>query len=101
MQEDYKINCFAHYNYCFPFQFLETDENSPKHIERIYCGHLFHQECFYTFMKLPPFGNKTCKKCGHRIYHFKWSLSDKLAEERWAHEQARERELQEVADFFK
>lgn len=51
-------------------------------------------------MKTPPFGNKKCKACGARIYHFKWSLSDQLAEERWAHEQARERELQEVTEFF-
>ncbi|XP_056639960.1 uncharacterized protein LOC130447264 [Diorhabda sublineata] len=87
---------------CFPSdpKLLENDENSPKHIERIYCGHLFHQECFFNYMKQPPFGNKHCGICGKKIYHFKWSLSDKLAEERWAHEQARERELQEVVDFF-
>lgn len=82
------------------FQLLEKDENSPKHIERLYCGHLFHQECLLNYMKLPPFGNKKCKICGKNISHFKWSLSDKLAEERWAHEQARERELQEVTEFF-
>lgn len=88
---------------CFPADpsELEFDENSPKHIERVYCGHLFHLACFYKFMKTPPFGNKKCALCGHKIYHFKWSLSDKLAENRWAHEQARERELEEVVDFFK
>ncbi|XP_008192661.2 uncharacterized protein LOC663687 [Tribolium castaneum] len=87
---------------CFPAdpRELEVDENSPKHIERIYCGHLFHQECFFKFMKKPPFGNKKCNTCGSRIFHFKWSLSDRLAEDRWAHEQARERELQEVTEFF-
>nr|CAI5824572.1 unnamed protein product [Callosobruchus analis]CAI5858989.1 unnamed protein product [Callosobruchus analis] len=87
---------------CFPEDpnLLEKDENSPKHIERVYCGHLFHQDCFFTYMKLPPFGNKTCSTCGKRIYHFKWTLSDKLAEDRWAHHQARERELSEVTEFF-
>ncbi|CAH1159441.1 unnamed protein product [Phaedon cochleariae] len=87
---------------CFPTdpELLEKDETSPKHIERVYCGHLFHQDCFFSYMKLPPFGNKTCSVCGKKIHHFKWSLSDKLAEDRWAHEQARERELQEVAEFF-
>lgn len=87
---------------CFPSnpELLETNENAPKHIERVFCGHLFHFECFMKFMKSPPFGNKTCNICGSKIYHFKWSLSDKLAEQRWAYQQARERELQEVQDFF-
>ncbi|XP_060531165.1 uncharacterized protein LOC132704877 [Cylas formicarius] len=87
---------------CFPDDpnLLERDENSPNHIERIYCSHLFHQACLLAFLKQPPFGNKKCAKCGSKISHFKWSLSDKLAEARWAHEQARERELQEVTDFF-
>lgn len=52
-------------------------------------------------MKTPPFGNKRCASCNHTIHHPKWSLSDKLAEDRWAHQQARERELNEVEDFFK
>ncbi|KAJ3657465.1 hypothetical protein Zmor_009266 [Zophobas morio] len=95
-------NCQFCKQRCFPSdpRQLEIDENSPKHIERVHCGHLFHQECFFAFMKQPPFGNKKCSACGARIFHFKWSLSDRLAEERWAHEQARERELQEVTDFF-
>ncbi|KAL3267067.1 hypothetical protein HHI36_011208 [Cryptolaemus montrouzieri] len=80
---------------------LELDENSPNHIERIYCGHLFHLECLVKFMRTPPFGNKKCSVCGQKISHHKWNLSDRLAENRWAHEQARERELEEVTDFFK
>ncbi|CAH0560228.1 unnamed protein product [Brassicogethes aeneus] len=96
-------NCQVCNQLCFPKDpnDLVSDENSPKHIERVYCGHLFHQECFFKFMKTPPFGNKKCTTCGHRIHHYKWSLSDKLAEDRWAHEQARERELEEVTEFFK
>lgn len=91
------------YNFSFIFcnlQLLEKDENSPKHVERVYCGHLFHQECLFAYMKMPPFGNKKCAACGSKIFHPKWSLSDKLAEDRWAHQQARERELAEVTDFF-
>jgi hypothetical protein len=45
-------------------------------------------------------GGKKCPKCGQRIYHDKWRLSEKLAEDRWAHQQARERELKEVAEFL-
>lgn len=79
-----------------------TDENADLHIERLYCGHLFHLHCLVTFMKTPPFhGGKKCPTCGQRVYHEKWGLSDRLAEDRWAHQQARDRELAEVADFFK
>ncbi|XP_012261543.2 uncharacterized protein LOC110116774 isoform X2 [Athalia rosae] len=78
-----------------------TDENSDLHIERLYCSHLFHQQCLITYMKTPPFhGGKKCPGCGQRVYHDKWVVSERLAEDRWAHEQARVRELAEVADFF-
>ncbi|KAF5280492.1 hypothetical protein FQA39_LY18037 [Lamprigera yunnana] len=80
---------------------LEVREDSPRHIERIYCGHLFHNECLLKYLKTPPFGNKKCTICDQKIYHQKWTVSANLAETRWAHEQARERELAEVEDFFK
>ncbi|KAF5308254.1 hypothetical protein FQR65_LT06247 [Abscondita terminalis] len=88
---------------CLPAdpELIEPNEEAPKHIERIYCGHLFHKECLLNYMKAPPFGNKRCALCGEKIFHHKWCVSDKLAENRWAHEQARERELAEVEDFFK
>lgn len=77
------------------------DENSDSHVERLYCSHLFHQRCLLLYMKTPPFhGGKKCPGCGQRIYHDKWAISERLAEDRWAHEQARVRELEEVADFF-
>ncbi|XP_017772704.1 PREDICTED: uncharacterized protein LOC108559848 [Nicrophorus vespilloides] len=79
---------------------LELNENGPKHVERIYCSHLYHMQCLIKYMKTPPFGNKQCPTCRSPIYHHKWTLSDKLAENRWAHEQAKERELAEVEDFF-
>ena len=43
---------------------------------------------------------KKCPKCMTRIYHDKWNISPKLAEERWAHHEARKRELDEVVDFL-
>lgn len=33
----------------------ETNETANMHIERLYCGHLFHLRCLVTFMKTPPF----------------------------------------------
>ncbi|XP_066993090.2 uncharacterized protein [Anabrus simplex] len=88
---------------CLPRQpeEAENDETSDRHVERVYCGHLFHQQCLISYMKTPPFhGGKKCPACGQRIYHDKWRLSEKLAEDRWAHQQARERELKEVAEFL-
>lgn len=88
---------------CLPAdpQDAERDETADKHVERLYCSHLFHLQCLITYMKTPPFqGGKKCPTCKQQIYHDKWRVSEKLAEDRWAHQQARERELKEVADFF-
>lgn len=88
---------------CLPInpEEIVTDENADFHAERLYCGHLFHLKCLVTYMKTPPFhGGKKCPSCGQRVYHDKWGLSDKLAEARWAHQEARARELAEVEDFF-
>lgn len=38
--------------------------------------------------------------CGVRVSHDRWALNVKLAEARWAQQQARERELEEVKDFL-
>lgn len=38
--------------------------------------------------------------CGVRIAHDRWALNVSLAEARWALQQARERELEEVKDFL-
>jgi hypothetical protein len=45
-------------------------------------------------------GIKKCQSCRQTIYHEKWKVTPKLAEARWAHEQARNRELGEVVEFF-
>ncbi|XP_041354716.1 uncharacterized protein LOC121372466 [Gigantopelta aegis] len=76
--------------------------SDPKRgIERVYCGHLFHNECLDAYMKTPPFtGGKKCPGCDQRIFHDKWKIPPELAETRWAHKQARQRELEEVVDFL-
>lgn len=38
--------------------------------------------------------------CDVRISHDRWALNIRLAEARWAQQQARERELLEVKDFL-
>lgn len=38
--------------------------------------------------------------CQMQLSHDRWGLSVKLAEARWAQQQARERELEEVIDFL-
>ena len=45
-------------------------------------------------------GGKKCLSCDARIYHDKWSITPEVAEARWAHKQAKERELDEVIDFM-
>ena len=70
-------------------------------IEMVYCGHLYHHSCLDQLMTSPPFGeNKKCPTCGKTIFHDKWNVSAKLMEERWAHQEARKREVDEVADFL-
>lgn len=70
-------------------------------VEWVYCKHIYHHTCLDKYMKSPPFtGGKKCLKCGSRIYHEKWNISPELAEERWAHKEARKREIEEVTDFL-
>lgn len=45
-------------------------------------------------------GGKECPACASIIYHDKWKDSEKTREERWAHKEAKQRELDEVADFL-
>ncbi|KAL4232939.1 hypothetical protein ACF0H5_007627 [Mactra antiquata] len=72
-----------------------------KRVERVYCGHLYHHGCLAKYMKTPPFKDgKFCPTCGKQIFHDKWKVSAELAEARWAHKQARQRELAEVTDFL-
>ncbi|XP_070541499.1 uncharacterized protein [Ptychodera flava] len=78
-----------------------TDESSDRFLERVYCAHLYHRGCLDTYMKTPPFtGGKLCPGCKQRIYHGEWNITPKLAEDRWAHKEAKRRELDEVVDFL-
>ena len=45
-------------------------------------------------------GGKKCLACQQRIFHDKWNIAPRLAEDRWAHHEARKREIDEVADFL-
>lgn len=104
-------------------------EEDDRYVIRMFCGHVYHQDCLRKFMSEPPFplGGKICpatKKhprsdrrgggkrvasggttgselCQQRVTHDKWGLNDvKSAEAKWAHQQARIRELEEVIDFL-
>ncbi|XP_071941194.1 uncharacterized protein [Antedon mediterranea] len=95
--------CAVCKEYVFPTDptHVVNDPHHGRHVEWVYCGHLFHNGCISEYMKTPPFtGGKKCPACGKRIYHDKWKITPKTAEERWAHEQARQRELEEVVDFL-
>ena len=43
---------------------------------------------------------KKCPVCKLRIYHDKWNIPPQLAEDRWAHKEAKQRELDDVIDAF-
>lgn len=110
------------------------DDTKDNYVERVYCGHTYHQGCLKKYMREPPFpaNGKTCPapskhlrsdmshlpkviaaatnqtrksqtllaSCGMRLSHDRWGLNVKLAEARWAQQQARVRELEEVIDFL-
>ncbi|CAG5134157.1 unnamed protein product [Candidula unifasciata] len=84
-----------------PVDPLTESTQRGRQIEKVYCGHLFHFMCLNKFMKTPPFAEgKQCPTCGKQIFHDKWKVSSEVMETRWAHKQARQRELEEVADFM-
>ncbi|XP_065175794.1 uncharacterized protein LOC135805649 [Sycon ciliatum] len=90
---------------CFPDDpaRIVEDLEDAQHIERILCNHLYHRKCLDDYMKTPPFkGGKKCKAkgCEQRIFHERWNVSEKLAEDRWAHQEAKRREIDEVVEFL-
>lgn len=128
-------------NRCLPEKAsnVVTDDTQDNYVERVYCGHQYHQGCLKQYIREPPFppAGKTCpaqKKhprsdeqrkivhlqaattsrkpqtsgtgstlslsCNIRLSHDRWGLNVKLAEARWAQQQARVRELEEVIDFL-
>lgn len=68
---------------------------------------MYSNVVYLLFAVVPPIkntrsANQLDKKttCGVRVSHDRWALNVKLAEARWAQQQARERELEEVKDFL-
>ena len=58
--------------------------------------------CLTEYMHTPPF-EKFCSRCGERVHHPKFPSDAKSLEriaKSWSMEQARQREIQEVIDFF-
>ncbi|GFN80703.1 E3 ubiquitin protein ligase rin2 [Plakobranchus ocellatus] len=79
----------------------ESATRGKHRVEKVYCGHLFHLICLHKHMKTPPFSEgKFCPACGKQIFHEKFKVSAKVLEDRWAHKQAKQRELEEVVDFL-
>lgn len=52
---------------------VEISDASDEYVERVYCGHIYHQGCLKRFMREPPFpaGGKLCpaKKAHPRSDH--------------------------------
>lgn len=66
---------------------VETNDTSDQYVERVYCGHIYHQGCLKRFMREPPFppGGKLCpaKKAhprsdytGRFSNHFLYSIDE-------------------------
>lgn len=74
---------------------------APPELVRVYCGHWFHFNCLDPYMRAPPF-NKCCpvETCARMIFHPLWTSNKSLLEKRWAYEESKKAEIEEVADFL-
>ncbi|KAG8458905.1 hypothetical protein KFE25_004239 [Diacronema lutheri] len=76
---------------------------SARHepIERSHCGHWFHARCLEARLTVPPF-RLACEApgCGKDVHHPKWSERVDKLEKRWANEQAKRREIEELAGLM-
>jgi len=75
------------------------DPKSTDKLEHLYCGHFFHYTCLEKYITTPPFG-KECPKCGHTIHHHDFVTNKQVLEHRWAHKQAKQREIDDIKDMF-
>lgn len=66
---------------------------------RTFCGHWLHFDCLDEWLTTPPF-IRHCPVCGKRIWHPDWPEDVKQVERAWQNEQARKREMADVADFL-
>lgn len=73
----------------------------PKSMKalRLYCGHMYHFKCVEAFVSCPPFGKK-CLHCNVKMEHNRLMTDEKILEQRWTHQQARKREIEDVAEFM-
>lgn len=67
--------------------------------EQVYCGHWLHYECVHAILTNPPF-TAECLTCGKNISHPKFDNDIRKLEKHWAAKSARQRELDEAADFL-
>lgn len=66
---------------------------------RSVCGHWFHYKCLDEWLTTPPF-LRQCNVCQRRIYHPDWPEDIKAIERTWQAQQAKKREIADVADFL-
>lgn len=72
-----------------------------KQIERVFCGHWFHSACLEARLTVPPFRlDCAAPGCGKEVYHPKYSERIDKLEKRWANEQAKKREIEELAGLM-
>ncbi|KAI6653658.1 hypothetical protein LOD99_3553 [Oopsacas minuta] len=81
---------------------FSNESTDPLYPVRVLCcSHLYHYSCIDQYLKTPPFeGGKKCLACGQRVFHENWKDSVRLMEERWAYKEAKNREMEDVVDFF-
>ena len=78
------------------------DQGDPLFPVRVLCcSHLYHYSCLDQYIKSPPFDSrKKCIRCGERVYNEAWKDTPQLTEEKWAYKEAKNREIEDVEDFF-
>lgn len=85
--------CFAHHFLFLPGSRFSAESNQVQQIKKSTSAAAAAAASSSHF-------KKTSNMCGLRMAHDRWALNVKLAEARWAQQQARERELEEVKDFL-
>lgn len=72
-----------------------------QQIERVFCGHYFHAACLEARLTAPPFRlHCAAPGCGKEVFHTRYSDRVDKLEKRWANEQAKKREIEELAGLM-
>jgi hypothetical protein len=82
-----------------PSKLASISPKKPKYPIMAHCGHWLHYKCIDEHLTTPPFV-KNCAVCGDRISHTNWTSDIAKLEKRWAQEQAKKRELTEIASMM-